>query len=58
MTTDKNLRHQQNLSDLGLSILVLPTTSWPKIQANTDRIAAALDNLQPGEFKELEFAEG
>lgn len=32
ITTDRNLRYQQNLTGLRLAILVLPTTSWPKIQ--------------------------
>jgi hypothetical protein len=31
ITTDQNLRHQQNLTERRLAILVLPTTSWPKI---------------------------
>ena len=29
ITTDQNLRHQQNMSGRQLAILVLPTTSWP-----------------------------
>jgi hypothetical protein len=32
LTTDQNLRYQQNLSGRQLAILVLPTTSWPEIQ--------------------------
>ena len=32
ITTDQNLGHQQNLSGFRRSILVLPTTSWPRIQ--------------------------
>ncbi|HSS78724.1 MAG TPA: DUF5615 family PIN-like protein, partial [Thermoanaerobaculia bacterium] len=32
VTTDRNLRYQQNLTGRRLAILVLPTTSWPKIQ--------------------------
>ena len=31
ITTDKNLRYQQNLAGRRLAILVLPTTSWPHI---------------------------
>lgn len=33
ITTDKNLRYQQNLSGRQLAILVLPTTSWPEIRS-------------------------
>jgi len=32
ITTDKNLQYQQNLLGRRLAILVLPTTSWPRIQ--------------------------
>lgn len=35
VTTDQNLRHQQNLSSRRLAILVLPTTSWPQIDGPT-----------------------
>jgi len=30
VTTDRNLRNQQNLSGRRIAILVLPTTSWPR----------------------------
>jgi hypothetical protein len=55
ITTDRNLRHQQNLVARNLAILVLPTTSWPRIQAHADRIAAGLNALRPGELIELQF---
>src|SRR5258706_12109532 len=31
VTTDQNLRYQQNLTGRRIAILILPTTSWPKI---------------------------
>jgi len=55
ITTDKNLRYQQNLSGRRLAILVLPTTSWPKIQRHLAQIAQAVGQMQPGEFHELQF---
>ena len=56
VTTDQNLRYQQNLAGRTLAILVLPTTSWPRIQAHADQIAAAVAALRPGEFAELRFS--
>ena len=53
ITTDRNLKNQQNLSQIKLAILVLPTTSWPKLQAMTEEIAAAVQTLRPGEYREL-----
>ena len=55
ITTDQNLRYQQNLAGRGLAILVLPTTSWPKIQAHIAKVTAAVDALRPGDFVELQF---
>jgi hypothetical protein len=53
ITTDQNLRYQQNLAERRIAILVLPTTSWPKIQSHTTEIAAAVDQVKPGEFVNL-----
>jgi predicted nuclease of predicted toxin-antitoxin system len=52
ITTDKNLRYQQNLSGRRLAILVLPTTSWPTIQLHIPAIAATLASIRPGDYRE------
>jgi len=56
ITTDQNLRHQQNLSGRRLAILVLPTTSWPVLQNHTAEVADALKQLHAGEYRELTFS--
>ena len=38
VTTDRNLRYQQNLSDRQMAIIVLLSTSWPKIRTQTDKV--------------------
>lgn len=53
VTTDRNLRHQQNLAGQRIAILVLPTTSWPRLQQITQKIAAAVDALKPGQYVEV-----
>ena len=53
ITTDQNLQYQQNLPRRTLAILVLSTTSWPRIQAQAAIVAAAVGRLRPGEFIEL-----
>jgi hypothetical protein len=55
VTTDQNLRHQQNLAGLQLAILVLPTTSWPRLRPHAAEIAAVAVALRPGELKEWSF---
>ena len=56
ITTDQHLRHQQNLVGRRLATLVLPTTSWPKIQARAGQVIAALNALRAGEIVELNFS--
>jgi hypothetical protein len=55
ITTDQALRGQQNLTGRRLAILVLPTTSWPKIHAHEAQVVAAVNALRPGDFVELKF---
>ncbi len=55
ITTDQNLRYQQNLTNRKLAILVLPTTSWPLIQRHRSLVVTALQNLRAGEYCELAF---
>jgi predicted nuclease of predicted toxin-antitoxin system len=55
VTTDKNLRHQQLLAGRRLAVLVLPTTSWPRLKPHAEKIATALASMKPGEFLEFEL---
>jgi len=56
ITTNQNLRYQQNLTGQRLAILVLPTTSWPKIRAHEAEVVAAVSALRPGDVVELNFS--
>jgi hypothetical protein len=53
VTTDRNLKSQQNLSQVKIAILVLPTTSWPQLQSMLGDIVAAVDVLRTAEYREL-----
>ena len=55
ITTDQNLRYQQNLRGRHLAILVLGSTSWPRLRERVDTIQAALDAITPGAYQELSF---
>lgn len=55
VTTDQNLRYQQNLAGRQLAILVLPTTSWPEIRPHGRLIVAAGLAMNPGDFIEFEL---
>ena len=53
VTTDRNLRNQQNLTGRRIAVLVLPTTSWPRLQAITSRIVEELNSIEPGRYREV-----
>lgn len=53
ITTDQKLRHQQNLTGKKLTILVLMTTSWPRIQKSIPQIRGAINRSVPGELFEF-----
>jgi hypothetical protein len=53
ITTDRQLRHQQNLSGRRLAILVLSTTSWRRIQTHRDEIVRAVVSMSPGDYREV-----
>jgi hypothetical protein len=55
ITTDKNLRYQQNLGARRLAILVLPTTNWSELRVRQSRIVAAVEELRPSQLVELQF---
>lgn len=55
ITTDANLVHQQNLSIRTISIVVLSTTSWPRIQRSLARIRAVVGSATPGRTIEIQI---
>jgi len=55
ISTDQNLRHQQDLTHSRLAVLVLTTTSWPRIRRQVLRVVHALADLRPGQYREVTF---
>ena len=47
VTTDQQLKHQQNVRGRKLSVLVLMTTSWPRIQLRIPQYSKQLITLVP-----------
>jgi predicted nuclease of predicted toxin-antitoxin system len=54
VTTDTNLRHQQNLVSRRIAIVVLTTTSWPRIQRVLRAVVAAVGSATAGSYREVE----
>ena len=53
VTTDQNLRGQQNLRGRKRAILVLLSTSWPRIQLRVQDVQAAVGRMGPGDYLEI-----
>jgi len=55
ITTDKNLRHQQNLAKRKLAFILLPTNQVPIVAALVPEIETALNKIQVGDFVEIPY---
>ena len=55
ITTDQNLRYQQNLEKRSIAIIVLRGTSWPKMQKKLNLIAEVVQNIQGSDYIEVEL---
>ena len=53
VTTDKNLKYQQNHTARSISIVVLSTTSWPRIQLVLADIVTAVESAVPAGYSEV-----
>ena len=56
VTTDQNMRYQQNLADMGLAIVVLMATAWPRVQHHVEEIRIAVEEVRPGEVRNVPIA--
>jgi hypothetical protein len=53
ITTDQQIRYQQSLAGRKLAVLVLSTTSWPRIMKSIRKICEALENIKVGDYVEI-----
>ena len=53
VTTDKNLKYQQNFAGRRIAIVVLMTTSWPRIQLHSRYVVEAVNQANPGSYCEV-----
>ena len=53
VTSDQNMKYQQNLSNRKLAILVLSTNRWPRVKDKAEEIRKAISDLRPGDYLEL-----
>jgi predicted nuclease of predicted toxin-antitoxin system len=54
VTTDRNIRHQQNLAGRRLAIVILSKARWKLIKLKLATIESAVSGATPGSFVEIE----
>jgi hypothetical protein len=55
LTTDKNMRYQQNLTGRKIAFVVLGNQQWPTIRRYVERVVAAVNAATPGSYSEVEI---
>ena len=53
VTSDRNMRYQQNLNERKLAIVVLPSGQWPKFEPCLAAVVEAVDTAKPGSYTEV-----
>ena len=53
VTTDQNLKYQQNLANRKIAIVVLDATSWPRIQKVLPSVIAAISNIKANGYVQV-----
>ncbi len=55
LSTDQNIRYQQDLRNRKIAIVVLAHQQWPHVQLHLETIAAAINASGPGSYVEVEI---
>ena len=55
LTTDKNIRYQQNIQKRKIAVVALGQGRWTLIKSHISEIVAAVDKAKPGPFMEVEI---
>ncbi|HEV2349207.1 MAG TPA: hypothetical protein VG028_05100 [Terriglobia bacterium] len=55
LTTDKNIRYQQNLKDRKIAFVVIGNQQWPVLRRHVERVVVAVNAATPGSYTEVEI---
>lgn len=53
VTTDQNLMYQQNLAERQIAVVVLSSTSWPRMQQVLPSIVEAISSIKQNSYVEV-----
>jgi hypothetical protein len=57
LTTDKNMRYQQNLAGRKIAIIVLGKQQWRELRLHVQLVVAAVNAAAPGAYVEVDIPE-
>jgi len=55
LTTDKNIRYQQNLQCRKIAVVVLGEQQWPRLRPHIQRVVDAVAAAKPGSYTEIDI---
>ena len=55
LTTDKNMRYQQNLTGRKIAVILLGRQQWPELRRHVRLVVAAVNAVVPGSYYELDL---
>jgi hypothetical protein len=55
LTTDKNIRYQQNLSERKIAIVVLGQQQWPRLRPHVRLVVEMVKASRPGSYVEVDL---
>jgi hypothetical protein len=57
VTTDQNLKYQQNLATRKIAIVVILTASWPKLKSHVEKLSELIVGVSAGDYEEFALLE-
>ena len=55
LTTDKNMRDQQNMAGRTIAVVVIGVQQWPALEPHVALVVAAVNAATPGSFTEVDI---
>ena len=55
LTTDKNIRYQQNLKGRKIAFVVIGNQQWPTLRRHVEQVVAAVNAATLGSYSEVEI---
>jgi hypothetical protein len=55
LTTDKNIRYQQNLKARNIAFVVIGNQQWPTLRRHVEKVVAAVNAATPGSYAEVDI---